>query len=151
MLTSPAQYDRPSKESPSLTSAGFLLHMAQSRLREGVVAAIEGSGLHPGHLAILGVLTDKGPMSQRQLGTESQIEKSSLVLFLDVLEGEGWLQRTADPADRRAHLVKLTPKGRAKFAALGPRLQKAQDTFLAPLSKAEQTQLADLLTRLAKG
>ena len=116
-----------------------------------MVAAIAGSGLHPGHLAILGVLTDKGPLSQRQLGAESQIEKSSLVLFLDLLEGEGWLQRTADPTDRRAHLVKLTAKGKAKFAALGPRLQKAQDAFLAPLSKTEQAQLADLLQRLAQG
>lgn len=149
--SAPSQHERPSKESPSLTSAGFLLHKAQSRLREGVVAAIAGSGLHPGLLAILGALTDRGPLSQRQLGEECHIEKSSLVLFLDALESGGWLYRADDPEDRRVHLIKLTPKGKAKFAALGPRLQKVQDAFLAPLTKAEQAQLSDLLTRLAQG
>ncbi|MDR3526142.1 MAG: MarR family transcriptional regulator [Rhizomicrobium sp.] len=142
-----AQNDKPSR-SPSLTSIGFLLHRAQSRLREGVVAAIEGSGLHPGQLAILGVLSDKGPLSQRALAEASQIEKSSLVLFLDTLERDGWLYRDDDPEDRRAHLVKLTPKGKTKFSVLGLRLQKAQDAFLAPISKAEHAQLIELLLRL---
>jgi MarR family transcriptional regulator, lower aerobic nicotinate degradation pathway regulator len=147
----PPRSERPSRESPSLTSAGFLLHMAQSRLRDGVATAIAGSGLNPGHLAILGVLSDKGPLSQRLLGDAAQIEKSSLVLFLDALEAEDWVIRAADPEDRRAHLVKLTSKGKAKFAALGPRLQKTQDAFLAPLTKTERTLLFEMLARLAKG
>ena len=142
-----AQNDKPS-QSPSLTSIGFLLHRAQSRLRDGVVEAIEGSGLHPGQLAVLGVLSDKGPLSQRALAEASQIEKSSLVLFLDALERDGWLYRADDPEDRRANLVKLTPKGKAKFAVLGLRLQKAQEAFLTPISKAEHAQLIDLLMRL---
>lgn len=151
MTDVPPRSERPSRESPSLTSVGFLLHVAQSRLREGVEAAIAGSGLLPGHLAILGVLADKGPLSQRQLGEAAQIEKSSLVLFLDALETAGWVFRATDPHDRRANLVKLTAKGKAKFAALGPRLEKMQDSFLAPLTKAERTQLVAMLDRLAKG
>lgn len=134
--------------SPSLTSIGFLLHLAQSRLRDAVVEAIEGSGLQPGQLAVLGVLSDRGGMSQRRLGEMAQIEKSSMVLYLDALESEGWVRREPDPDDRRAHIVQLTLKGARDFAKLGPRLLRAQQRFLEPLSAAEAVVLTGMLTRL---
>lgn len=142
--------DRPSRASPSLTSIGFLMHVAQKRLYNGVMNAIAGSGLHAGQLAVLGALTDKGAMSQRQLGEVAQIEKSSLVLFLDQLEAGGWVRREDHPFDRRSHLVRLTEKGAAKFKKLGPALKAVQDRFLAPLDAAERAQLADLLQRLGR-
>ena len=144
----PPPSDRPSRNSPSLTSVGFLMHVAQKRLYHGVMDAIAGSGLHAGQLAILGALSDKGPMSQRQLGEVAQIEKSSLVLFLDSLEQDGWVKRDANPFDRRSHHVRLTESGAAKFRKLGPALKKVQDQFLAPLTLRERAQLIDLLQRL---
>lgn len=140
---------RPSSDSPSLTSVGFLLHLCQARLRDGVVAAIEGSGLHPGQLAVLGALADRGSMSQRRLGDMTQIEKSSMVLFVDALERDGWVRRLPDPEDRRAHLVSLTEDGAREFTALGVRLEAMQERFLAPLSESERQMLVDLLTRLS--
>jgi DNA-binding MarR family transcriptional regulator len=152
MLSEPApRTGKPSRESPSLTSVGFLLHLAQSRLYKGVAEAIAGSGLHGGQLAVLGALADKGEMSQRQLGEVAQIEKSSLVLFLDALEAGGWVKRDIDPGDRRAHAVRLTEKGAAKFRKLGPALKGVQDRFLSPLTVAERVKLVDLLQRLAAG
>jgi MarR family transcriptional regulator, lower aerobic nicotinate degradation pathway regulator len=129
---------------------GFLLHLAQARLRDGVIEAIEGSGLHPGQLAVLGALSDRGGMSQRRLGEMTQIEKSSMVLFLDALETGGWILRKSDPQDRRAHVVELTPEGARKFAQLGPRLLAAQNRFLEPLSKQEIASLTEMLKRLAR-
>ena len=134
--------------STSLNSMGFLLHRAQSRLRDVVVEAIEGSGLHPGQLAVLGALSDRGGMSQRQLGELTHIEKSSMVLFLDALESDGWVRRKRDSGDRRAHIVQLTPEGATRFAALGPRLLSAQQHFLEPLNAAEIQSLIELLRRI---
>ena len=140
---------RPSSDSPSLTSVGFLLHLCQARLRDGVVAAIEGSGLRPGQLAVLGALDERGSMSQRRLGDVTQIEKSSMVLFVDALERDGWVRRLPDPEDRRAHLVSLTEEGACKFAALGVRLVAMQEQYLAPLDESERQLLIDLLMRLS--
>ncbi len=140
--------EQPSHRSPSLTSVGFLLHLAQARLRDAVVEAIEGSGLHPGQLAVLGVLSDRGGMSQRRLGDMTRIEKSSMVLYLDALESGGWVRRERDPNDRRAHIVQLTSKGAKDFAKLGPRLLSAQQRYLEPLSVAEVAVLAEMLKRL---
>lgn len=141
--------ERPSRQAPSLTSVGFLLHTALSRLTDGVLAAVEGSGLHPGQLAILGALTDAGATSQRKLSELTRIEKSSMVLLLDALEAGKWVSREADPKDRRAHIVRLTRSGAAKFAALGPRLEKVQTGYLAPLTADERRILIDLLQRLS--
>ncbi|MGH9561886.1 MAG: MarR family winged helix-turn-helix transcriptional regulator [Terracidiphilus sp.] len=140
---------QPDPRSPSLTSIGFLLHLAQSRLRDAVVEAIEGSGLEPAQLAVLGALSDRGGMSQRQLGELTHIEKSSMVIFLDALEAGGWVRRQPNPDDRRAHVVQLTPEGAGRFAKLGPRLGLTQESFLKPLSVAEVATLTKLLTRLA--
>ena len=139
----------PARHSPSLTSVGFLLHLAQARLREAVAEAIAGSGLHGGQLAVLGALTDCGPMSQRRLCDRTRIEKSSMVQFVDALEAGGWVRRAADLSDRRAHRVELTEEGARKFAQLGPRLGAVQERFLAPLGPADRERLLDLLTRLA--
>jgi DNA-binding MarR family transcriptional regulator len=140
---------RPSSDSPSLTSVGFLLHLCQTRLRALVVAAIDGSGLHPGQLAVLGALADRGSMSQRRLGDITRIEKSSIVLFVDALEADGWVRRLPDPEDRRAHRVSLTDEGARKFTALGLQLGEMQEQFLAPLDESERQVLIALLMRLS--
>ena len=140
--------ERPSSESPSLTSVGFLMHKARARLGEGIWEAVEGSGLHPGHLGVLGALTDAGAMNQRRLSELTLIDKSSIVLFLDSLERDGWVRRVRDPEDRRAHIVEITREGAKKFTALGTKLKKVQDQFLSPLNKHEQKALVDLLMRL---
>lgn len=144
----PCSAKQPDPRSPSLTSIGFLLHLAQSRLRDVVVEAIEGCGLEPAQLAVLGALFDRGGMSQRQLGELTHIEKSSMVIFLDALEAGGWVRRAPDPGDRRAHIVQLTAEGAKRFAKLGPRLAIAQETFLEPLGATEVATLTRLLKRL---
>jgi DNA-binding MarR family transcriptional regulator len=124
------------------------MHKARARLGEGIWSAIEGSGLHPGHLGVLGALTDAGPMNQRRLSDITSIDKSSIVLFLDDLEQGGWVRRVRDPDDRRAHIVEVTTQGAKRFAALGVKLKKVQDQFLSPLSEEEQALLLELLARL---
>ncbi len=147
-MSHPQFAKQPDPRSPSLTSIGFLLHLAQSRLRDAVVEAIEGSRLEPAQLAVLGALSDRGGMSQRKLGELAHIEKSSMVIFLDALEAGGWVRRKSDPNDRRAHVVQLTAEGAKRFAKLGPSLAVAQENFLEPLSVAEVATLTKLLARL---
>jgi DNA-binding MarR family transcriptional regulator len=140
--------ERPGRESPSLTSVGFLMHLARVRMGEGITSAVDGTGIHAGHLGVLGALTDAGPMNQRRLSELTLIEKSSMVLFLDTLEESGWVRRVRDPSDRRAHIVEVTEEGAAKFAVLGVKLKAVQDHFLAPLNEAERHLLVDLLSRV---
>ena len=90
---------------------GFLLQRAHSALRARLVAELDGTGLHLGHVAILGVTLHSPGLSQRELSSLTGIEKSSMVIFVDKLEEEGLLRREARSSDRRARSLHVTDLG----------------------------------------
>jgi len=132
------------------SAVGFLLARAHGVVRQKMVAALEGSGLHLGHIAILGRLA-QGGSTQAALCGATGIEKSSMVLFVDALEQGGWVERQRHPADRRAYQVVLTSAGQDRLAELGPRLATAEQEALAALSPGDQERLAEILRRLVDG
>lgn len=52
-----------------------------------------------------------GRMSQRALGEQLHLTKSTTSRLVDQLTGRGWADRTADPVDGRVQLVGLTDQG----------------------------------------
>jgi DNA-binding MarR family transcriptional regulator len=128
---------------------GFQLQRAHNRVRGAVLAVLDGSDLNPGQLAILGVLAAKPGQTQRDLIAATGIEKSSMVIFLDRLEAQGWIERRAHPTDRRAHAVHLTDAGLGRLAVIGPRLDAAEAQALFALSADEKAHLLRLLQRLS--
>ncbi|MES1200429.1 MAG: MarR family transcriptional regulator [Pseudomonadota bacterium] len=127
---------------------GFLLAQAHNRVRARMVAALGEGPLHLGHVVLLSSLYAQNDLTQVQLTQMSGIEKSSVVLFLDALEKDGWVERRAHATDRRAHAVHLTRKGRARFEEIGVRLAAAETDAMSPLSATERKQLEALLLRL---
>jgi DNA-binding MarR family transcriptional regulator len=64
------------------------------------------------------------------------------------LEGEGLIERTLDPGDRRRIVVRLTDKGREVSDRIAADHLANERELLAPLSKKEQRALAALLRKL---
>jgi DNA-binding MarR family transcriptional regulator len=64
------------------------------------------------------------------------------------LEGEGLIERTLDPGDRRRIVVRLTDKGREVSDRIAADHLANERELLAPLSKKEQQALAALLRKL---
>ena len=127
---------------------GFLLQRAHNLLRIQLQNVLEGSGIHLGQIAIMGALTKGNPLTQRELCEWTGIEKSSMVLFLDSLEKQGWIRRARHPTDRRAHAVSLTSSGLERLAILGPRIVRTEEQFLGVLSVKDRKKLGTLLTTL---
>ena len=128
---------------------GFLLNRAHRRFRAATVEALEGSGMNPGQLAILGALSSVEGLSQTELTDVTGIEKSSMVLLLDALEQGRWVRREPHPLDRRAYALTLTAQGRRRLRTIGPRLRTADEALLAPFTMVERRQLVALLQRFA--
>src|SRR5450755_522309 len=105
---------------------GYLLSRSHQRFRQAIVEALDGSGLNPGQLAVLGALSAASGLSQTELAAVTGIEKSSMVLLVDSLEAAGWVRRRPHATDRRAHALELTAKGEQRLRAVGPRLQAAE-------------------------
>jgi DNA-binding MarR family transcriptional regulator len=72
-----------------------------------------------------------------------------MVAVLNELAEPGYIERAADPDDRRRNVVLLTPPGRRRLDELGELVDAIQDELLAPLTPDEREQLIALLERLS--
>lgn len=130
--------------SPGLLLA-LLGHYAMRRLREAHTA----HELSPRQFQLLGLLHDRGPTGQRELGQAMEIDPSILVTLLNPLEAAGLLSRQRDTVDRRRHLVKLTAKGERRLAAAAEAQRMAEEELFAGLDQDQREQLRVLLVALS--
>lgn len=128
---------------------GFLLQRAHRRLRIAHNEALRPFDLTIAHIAVLGLLAERGDLSQRQLIEIMDADKSTMVYLIDQLEKLDLAKRRPDPADRRAHAVHLTEAGRKRLIQVGGLVNRVEDDFLTPLSGHERAHLGDMLRRIA--
>ena len=84
-----------------------------------------------------------GELSRRLMVTGGNVTG-----IADQLAREGLITRDADPVDRRAFLIALTPAGRKAFARMAVRHERWVADLTAGLAAAEREQLLHLLGRL---
>jgi DNA-binding MarR family transcriptional regulator len=85
------------------------------RLRPSAVAG--------NRLAVLAILVLDGSRTPTQLSRGTGITSGGLTPVLDGLEDDGYLERQANPADRRSHVVVVSQAGRE---ALGRSLRSVE-------------------------
>jgi MarR family transcriptional regulator for hemolysin len=107
----------------------LLGRLVARRLERALVEA--GLGITPAQARALMALHFHGPMTQQALALHTEVDPSTLVSTLDVMEREGMAVREPNPADRRAHLVRLTPRGERRV----PRLFELWDTVEEDLTR----------------
>lgn len=140
---------------------GYALQRLHTAYHRRLSEVLEGTGLHAGHTGILASLWQRAEaarsrqqdagLTQTQLSRASQIEKSSVVTFLDYLQTEGWVERRKHASDRRKHLVYLTEDGALRFLELAQRLGRFEDDMLRDLRAGDRRRLLeDLATVLAR-
>jgi DNA-binding MarR family transcriptional regulator len=126
----------------------LLMRLARASGRR-LAGSLESLGMSGQEFAALHLLHDSGPLSQQQLSQGLRIHPSNLVGLLDALEDEGLIGRTRDPADRRRHIVGLTPAGLRRLAAAQKAAIDVERELLEPLSPAERGELLSYLRRMA--
>lgn len=99
---------------------------------------------------ILTVLLDSGDagMKQRDIAAYLGIHAPAMTEQIDRLEAERYLERCANPDDKRSTLVKLTEKGRARAYEVSDERQAQAAAFSAGLSEEEKDTLIALLDKL---
>jgi DNA-binding MarR family transcriptional regulator len=88
-------------------------------------------------------------MRVSDLATCVELDASTVSRQIKQLEDKGIVERTADPADGRASLVRLTESGRELLVATFRRRFERIKAVLEPWSEPDRTRLQSLLTRLA--
>ena len=107
----------------------------------------EAGGSLPVWLVLIS-LKSRPRASQRELAEAVGIQGATLTHHLDAMESAGLVTRRRDPANRRLHLVELTPAGEALFLRLRDAATAFDRRLRAGLSEGDVGQLEALLTRL---
>ena len=104
-------------------------------------------------LAYVGVATElekSGPLLQRDLAKHYEVEQPTMAALITRMERDGVVSRKAHPEDKRASLISLTTKGRAKLPEIKRMLVDEAQEATAGLSDAETQTLISLLKRVAR-
>jgi DNA-binding MarR family transcriptional regulator len=131
-----------------LASPGLLLALLGQEAMRRLRAAHTAVGLSPRQFQLLGLLHDRGGMSQSELGQTMNVDKSILVALLNPLEKSGLVRRERDIADRRRHLVRLTAAGNRQLEKAARAQRDAEDELFAGLSTGQRSRLSAALVAL---
>ena len=127
------------------TSEGLLLALVGQQAMRRLRAAHTEHKLSPRQFHLLGLLHDRGALTQRELGTLMDVDPSILVTLLNPLEADGYLSRERDADDRRRHVVTITRRGEQRLERAAQGQRDAEDELLAGLTKTQRAQLRRLL------
>jgi MarR family transcriptional regulator, transcriptional regulator for hemolysin len=126
------------------------LHLAQaakvvSRAFDDALGQAGGS--LPVWLVLISVKSQQAA-SQRELAAAAGIQGATLTHHLNAMESAGLVTRRRDPANRRVHVVELTPQGDALFLRLRDAASAFDQQLRSGLPEHDLDQLEQLLTRL---
>jgi DNA-binding MarR family transcriptional regulator len=84
-------------------------------------------------------------ISQKRLAELAEIEPMTLVRILDRMESDGWVERRADPNDRRARTLYVTSGATPVLEQIDKLSAQMRAEALAGLSAEQRNQLMGLL------
>ena len=98
--------------------------------------------------SLLAYVFERGPLRQTQLAKGLGVGRAAAGTIIDGLERRGLVERCADPDDRRAWLVSVTPRGKDLVGPINAIDREVRAALRLDISRAERQQLAKLLLRL---
>ena len=88
------------------------------------------------------------PLAAAELARRAGVSGAAVSQLVATLEREGWVERSPEPADRRRHLLALTPAGFETFQSATRLVYGRLGELLAELPRHEAQELTRLLERV---
>ena len=107
-------------------------------------------GLTQAQFGALECLGHKGPLTLGELCRKQLVSGGNMTVVVDNLEREKLVERLRSKEDRRAIVVRLTPKGKELFDRIFRGHAEYVATLSSVLSEGEQARLSSLLKKLGK-
>jgi MarR family transcriptional regulator for hemolysin len=139
----PSLMSRPARQPLGL----YLTRVSRTVSRAFDDALAEAGGSLPVWLVLISLKSGQ-LASQRELAEAVGIQGATLTHHLNTMESAGLVTRRRDPANRRLHLVELTPDGDTLFFRLRDAAMAFDQRLRAGLSDTEASQLEVLLNKL---
>jgi DNA-binding MarR family transcriptional regulator len=120
---------------------------------EAVVAAVaRRHGLSHAALNALAVIEGNGgPLPAGEVSARIHITSGTMTSVLDTLERNGYIQRLADPGDRRRVQIEITPAAQGILDRMLPEVQQACTAVMGALDDQALKALLDNLAIVREG
>jgi DNA-binding MarR family transcriptional regulator len=113
--------------------------------------ALSGYQLSPAARQALAVLDGAGePLSPTEIARRLIVTTASVTSLLDTLERRGFVERRADPGDRRRLLVAITPPAQDLVRQYVPEVVALQAAVMSGIGEEDRQHLIAVLTRVSE-
>jgi DNA-binding MarR family transcriptional regulator len=129
-------------------SFGFLLHDIARLLRKRYEQRARPFGLTRAQWQILAHLQRHEGINQSGLAEIIEIEPVTVGRLVDRMAAAGWVERRADPGDRRAHRLFLTERARPMLERCRTLAEDLRGEAFSGLSDGERETLTALLVHI---
>lgn len=141
MQTSPAL-------DPGRTTPAAAILSSLSELGRAVAHRLANSDIEGGTLFLLRLLNRLGPARVTELAAQSRLDTSTVSRHVQNLERRGYVVRTPDPDDRRAHRLALSPEGRCAMEEMTQASLQTLEALLADWPSEDVEQFSRYMSRL---
>jgi MarR family transcriptional regulator, 2-MHQ and catechol-resistance regulon repressor len=139
---------RPKAADISGTHLWLVMMKAHRTLERLADRSIESLDVCLSDFAVMEMLLHKGPQPVNEIGRRVELTSGAITTAIDRLESRGIVTREAHESDRRARIVRLTPRGKEQATKVFAGHKTAMDFAASGLSKAERATLIRLLRKL---
>lgn len=127
-------------------SLGKCFSILQKRYIGALSLKLAGTPIEKYFVPFHVIARNNGEINQCQLGEELLIDKASMVRIIDTLCESGMIERTANPEDRRVHLLKITDAGEKWVLVIRKYINEINETFLSFLPEEERRKFTENIT-----
>ncbi|SER52359.1 MarR family winged helix-turn-helix transcriptional regulator [Mycolicibacterium septicum] len=130
-----------------------LAAMLAPLLREMIAAeqpVLDAHGLSMWGYVVLLTLDRSSVRTQAALADAIGADKTRIIRTLDDLQQQGFIEREADPDDRRVRLLAITEAGRAVKDAVQRDIQRGEERWLGELTADDRKVFLRVLQQLTR-
>jgi DNA-binding MarR family transcriptional regulator len=124
---------------------GYLLSDNSRQLRRLFDERVRGLGLTAAQARLLLSLEKFPDSNQAFYADRIEVEPITLTRLVDRMEDAGWIERRADPTDRRARILHLTEKAQDIVVPLRQIVEGLVEDILEGIDAGDRVRLAALL------
>jgi MarR family transcriptional regulator, transcriptional regulator for hemolysin len=138
-----SDYDKPPD-----CNVGFLMQDVARLMRRDFNRRVQDLELTQAQWRALSLMWRQPGMRQCDLAETLEMQPISVARLIDRLQAAGWVERKADPKDRRASRLYLTERSEPILTKLRKNGADVRAAALAGVSDKERQLLVDILTRM---
>ena len=127
---------------------GFLIHDVSRLRRKAFDQFMRPLGITRAQWWVIAHLTRQDGMMQTQLADILDVGKASLGTLIDRLESAGWIERVADPTDKRAKRIYLARNSQQLLEKMGKHERAFNEQMLRGLTDNHRDNLVRLLSTI---